>query len=109
MPHNELQLCFHSQCRFLHSGRGWKQSYQSLSGSSYLSTQLDMYRCTQRHHPEELNNTTIVCMHVHVYVLPHHTVSIDTRVALTVIDVCLTVSASKANHTCAFVSIDNVL
>ena len=44
-----------------------------------------------------------------MYVLAHHTVSIDTRVALTVVDVCLTVGASKAQNTCACISIDNIL
>ena len=48
-------------------------------------------------------------MHVRVLVLAHHTVSMDTRVALTVIDICLTVGAGKADYTCALVSIDNVL
>ena len=41
--------------------------------------------------------------------LAHHTVSMETRVALTVIDVCLTVGAGKSDHTCALISIDNVL
>ena len=41
--------------------------------------------------------------------LAHLTGAMDTRVALTVIDVCLTVGAGKADHTCALVPIDNVL
>ena len=41
--------------------------------------------------------------------LAHHTGAIDTRVSLAVVDVCLTVGAGKAHHTCAHVSIDDVL
>ena len=41
--------------------------------------------------------------------LAHHTASMDTRISLTVIDICLTVGAGKADHTRALVSIDNVL
>ena len=48
-------------------------------------------------------------MHVRVLVLAHHTVSMDTRVTLTVVDICLTVGAGKADHTCALISIDNIL
>ena len=53
-----------------------------------------------------MNNTSIVCMHVCVLVLAHHTGAVDTRISLTVIDVCLTVGTGKADHTCALVSID---
>ena len=48
-------------------------------------------------------------MHVHVLVLAHHTGAMDTRVTLTVVDICFTVGAGKADHTCALVSIDNIL
>ena len=41
--------------------------------------------------------------------LAHLTGAMDTRVALTVIDICLTVGAGKSDHTRALVSIDNVL